>query len=105
MQRAYMSNGYKIFWTDEALSNLEDILEYLKTRWTTKELKKFSKKLEKQLELIKKNPQIFPLSKKRSNIRRSVLTRQVTLYYEIDEKKISIVTLFDTRQDTDKLKI
>ena len=40
---------YKIFWSEEALSNLEEILDYLNERWTEKEINRFKNKLNKQL--------------------------------------------------------
>ncbi len=44
-----MDSKYKIFWTDEAVKNLEDILDYLKNRWTSKEVDNFKIKLSKQI--------------------------------------------------------
>jgi hypothetical protein len=38
---------YKIFWSDESLINLEDILAYLESEWTDKEVLKFKAKLGK----------------------------------------------------------
>ena len=43
-----MKSGLKIRWTEEATKNLENIIIYLETNWTPKELKKFFQKLEKQ---------------------------------------------------------
>jgi hypothetical protein len=34
---------YKIFWTDEALNNLERILDYLQENWTQKEIDKINR--------------------------------------------------------------
>jgi len=33
--------NYKISWTDEAVRNLEQILNYIATNWTDKEVNKF----------------------------------------------------------------
>jgi plasmid stabilization system protein ParE len=33
-----MTNGYKIFWTEFALSELEKTITYLEENWTEKEL-------------------------------------------------------------------
>ena len=44
-----MKNTFKIVWSDEALKNLKGIIEYLENRWTTREIKKFSQLLDKQL--------------------------------------------------------
>jgi len=44
-----MKNGYKIFWTVHALSELEETIAYLEENWTEQELKKFAKELDHTL--------------------------------------------------------
>jgi plasmid stabilization system protein ParE len=100
-----MKSTYKIIWTDEAFKNLENIIAYLEKFWTEKEIRKFARLLDKQLILIKKNPSLYPFSKKSNDIRKSVLTKQITLYYRITETEIYLISLFDSRQNSDKLKI
>ena len=51
-----MKNTYRLIWSDEALNNLKDIIDYLENRWTEREIKKFAQLLDKQLKLIKDNP-------------------------------------------------
>lgn len=46
-----MKSGYKILWTDNALQELEATLNYLKEKWTAKELKNLAVALEKTLQL------------------------------------------------------
>ena len=36
-----MAYEYKIFWTNEAINNLEEILDYLNFRWTEREVNNF----------------------------------------------------------------
>jgi plasmid stabilization system protein ParE len=43
-----MKSGYKILWTDNALQELEATLNYLKEKWTAKELKNLAVALEKK---------------------------------------------------------
>ena len=100
-----MKSTYKIIWTDEAFKNLENIIAYLEKFWTEKEIRKFARLLDKQLLLIRKNPALYPISKKSNEIRKSVLTKQITLYYRIIETQIYLIALFDSRQNPDKLKI
>ena len=99
-----MKNTYKLIWSDEALQNLKRIIDYLEQHWTEKEIKKFSRLLDRQLELIQKNPLLFAKSDKLKNIRKSVLSSQTTIYYRIIKHEIHIVTLFDNRQNPDKLR-
>mgnify|MGYP003617768403 FL=1 len=42
-----MKSGNKILWTDNALQELEATLNYLKEKWTAKELKNLAVALEK----------------------------------------------------------
>ena len=46
-----MKSGYKILWTDNALQELEATLNYLKEKWTAKELKNLAVALEKNFVL------------------------------------------------------
>jgi plasmid stabilization system protein ParE len=54
-----MENTYKLIWSDEALINLKNIIDYLESRWTKREIKRFSQLLDKQLKLIEENPFLF----------------------------------------------
>ena len=51
---------------------------------------------------------LFPISyppfEKFPDIRKCVLTKHISLYYKINNKDIEVLTLFDTRQNPDKLK-
>jgi len=47
-----MAFEYKIVWTNEAIQNLEDILDYLQTVWSECELDHFKDKLSRQIDLI-----------------------------------------------------
>nr|NQU91434.1 type II toxin-antitoxin system RelE/ParE family toxin [Bacteroidota bacterium] len=98
-----MKNTYKLIWSDEALNNLRAIIDYLEYRWTNKEIKKFSQLLVHQLYLIEQNPFLYPLSDRSNGLRKSVLSRQTTIYYQIIGNEIHIITLFDNRQNPNKI--
>mgnify|MGYP000941013281 FL=1 len=93
-----MKSTYKLIWSDEALNNLKGIIDYLENRWTKKEIKKFALLLDKQLKLIEDNPFLFAESDKSNGLRKSVLSKQTTIYYRIIGYEIRIITLFDNRQ-------
>lgn len=63
----------------------------------------FVKKLDHTLEIIRVQPEIFPESKKVKKLRCCVITKQTTLYYRFDSKRVDVVTIFDTRQNPNKL--
>ena len=95
---------YKLFWSKESLSNLDSILSYLESEWTEKELTSFKQKLSKQLELLQKNPKLFPISEIQPRLRKAVLSKQTTIFYEIREFEIHIAYLFSNRMDTKRIK-
>ena len=99
-----MINSYKLVWSDEAINNLRAIIDYLENKWTKNEIKKFSQLLDKRLKLIENNPFLFAESNKSNGLRKSVLSKQTTIYYQVLEYEIRIVTLFDNRQNPNKLK-
>lgn len=75
-----MQSGYKLFWSDRALEDLQNIINYLGEKWTQKEIRNFVRRLDIRLELISTNPRLFPKTVKRKNIRRSVLTKYAVIY-------------------------
>ena len=100
-----MKSGYSIDWSDEALDNLDSIIEYLQNKWTDREISRFFKKLDKHIDLISKNPLLFPVVDLTTNLRRSVLTQQTTIYYAIKNDVIVILSLFDNRKDPKSITI
>jgi len=98
-----MKNTYKLIWSDEALNNLNSIVNYLENRWSEREIKRFAQLLDKQLKLIENNPQLFAESDKSKGLRKSVLSKQTTIYYTIIDSQIRLISLFDNRQNPNKL--
>ena len=93
----------KVVISKTAERKLEKLFEYLIKEWSLKVKKDFVEKLDSSIEIIKNQPEIFPESKKGKSLRKCVVTKQTTIYYRYNSKRINIVTLFDTRQDPNKL--
>ena len=100
-----MKSGYKILWTDHAKSELKETIEYLEKKWTERELRTFSVKLDHTIELISKSPEIFPVSFEKKNIRKAVVEQHNNLYYRINKNSIEIVSLFSNRKNPNKKKV
>jgi plasmid stabilization system protein ParE len=96
--------AYKLIWSEEAVSNLENILNYLGSNWSETENKNFKILLSKNLELISIFPTIFPKSEFAPNLRRAVLSKHISIFYKIIDEAIYIAYLFDNRQDIEGLK-
>ncbi len=94
---------HTVIWSEEAVRNLEGILEYLYSEWTQREVDNFKRLLSKQLLLISNHPLMFPISKFQPRLRKAVLMSKIIVFYEFKEKSIFLVYLFHTSQNPDKI--
>jgi len=99
-----MASDFKIFWTDEAINNLKYILDYLVDKWTQREIDNFKNRLSKLIRLIEQNPNLFPISQYNYRLRKVVLSRQTTIFYEVSGQMIYIVYLFNNKQNIERVK-
>lgn len=83
-----MKSGYDIIWSEEAFKNLEQIIKYLGENLTEKEIKNFIKKLEKRITIISEYPLIFPSTDRIKNLHKSVLTKQIVLYFQFEDESV-----------------
>ncbi|MVN20665.1 type II toxin-antitoxin system RelE/ParE family toxin [Mucilaginibacter arboris] len=100
-----MKNGYKIFWTDYALNELEQTITYLEENWTEKELRNLASKIEETLELLSQNPNLFQRSEIKKDVRRAVVLTHNTLYYRINGDTVEVISFFSNRQNPKKRKL
>ncbi len=88
----------------QAKEDINNILSYLSQNWTQKVVDDFLKKLATFYFIVSINPRIFGYYNKQLNIRKYAITKQNIIYYRISKASVEIVTVFDGRQDTVKLK-
>lgn len=100
-----MKSGFKLMWSESALADLQNTIDYLTENWTERELRNFAQRLDRRISLIITSPNLFPATVKRKNLRRSVLTKHNVIYYKVDKNIITIVAFFDSRQNPKKLKV
>jgi plasmid stabilization system protein ParE len=94
--------SFQVSWSPEAEEKYVQILEYLETKWTQKEVSKFIERIDELTSLLEAFPKLFPYSSSQ-NTYKAVVNRQVSLIYRLKEfSSIEIVTLWDTRQDPEK---
>lgn len=79
---------YNLRWSEEALANLDEIIQDIERKWTEKEVERFKRKLSHLLELIQKAPFIFPVSHRYPNLRKAVLSKQTTIFYKVIDSSV-----------------
>jgi plasmid stabilization system protein ParE len=96
--------GYKVFWTEEAVRNLGEIIDYLYSEWTEKEVVNFKAKLSVKIDLISKNPKMFPVSGFQPRLRKAVLSKQTSIFYEFKNDTIYLAYIFVNFRSHERLK-
>ncbi len=94
----------KVIWSPSAEKDFELILDYLQLKWNNKIINSFINKIDDNINLILEDYKIFPVINEELQIRKSVISKQNTLYYREKSGNLEIVRLFDSRQDPNKLK-
>ena len=96
----------EIILSPEAENKLEEITEYLLSEWGNKVKKDFLSKLTSKIEQISLQPESCPKSKELGGVYKCVVTKHNTFYYRINSNKniLEVITIFDTRQNPNKLK-
>jgi plasmid stabilization system protein ParE len=93
-----------IIFSKNAEKSLFELFEYLEIKWSKKVKDKFISNLDKVIYLIQIEPETFPKSELNKNYRKCVLSKQTTIYYKFNTKRIEIIAFFDTRQNPNKIK-
>ena len=97
----------KVFWTQTALNNLEDIFEYYKINASIKVARNLVKKIIETTIILQNSPKIGrieDLLKDRIFEYRFLVIKNCKIIYWIEDNYIKIATVFDTRQNPQKLK-
>ena len=90
--------------TRRAGERIEKLLEYLETNWSSKASADFLESFERAILLIQSHPASFPKSSVIKGLHKCVVSKQSTIYYTFDKDFVYIITLFDSRQNPQKLK-
>jgi plasmid stabilization system protein ParE len=89
----------EIRWTTRADIKLDQLIIYLESEWVESVVKAFMTKLYDFLEILSEFPEIGSMQYPEKNIRGFSLTKQVSIFYEIDGNQIILLDLFDNRSD------
>ncbi len=92
------SSSYSVEYTEQALFNAREIVAYLSSSFSQKEVSAFYKYLADFEKLIIKYPNLFKKSRK-INSRRAVLSKELSVFYTVEVNKIIVLAIFDNRWD------
>lgn len=96
----------KIFWTEFAINQLEQIFDYYKYKASIKVAKKIAHQIVNSTIYLETNPLIGPrepLLENRKNEYRYLVEGNYKIIYFIEENYIKISSIFDCRQNPTKM--
>ena len=88
----------EVRWAKEAEFTFDNIVSLIKNNWGEQSSDKFTLKTKKILNSISLHPFMFPESGI-DNVRKAVITKQTSLFYEVFPDMILLVFFWDNRQD------
>lgn len=88
----------EVYWTKTAERKLADIVAYLQKRWGDPSARSFVRKTFGTIEIIAEFPEVGSLDCD-TGIRAFLIVKQVTLLFRVEGNRLTIVTLFDNRQN------
>jgi len=95
----------EVYLSNQAKTKLKTLLDYLLENWNYKVQRNFIAKFNSKINQISIQPKSCPQSKVIDGFHKCIVSKQTVFYYRIKNKsEIEIVSVFDTRQNPDKLK-
>lgn len=96
----------EIIWTERAHRSSENIIDYLLTYFSEREVSRFISKVNDKIGFIASNPRMYPPAVKRKNIHSTSILRRTKMFYQYypRKKSIAILLFWDMRQDPKRLK-
>ena len=79
------------------------VVIYLASHWGDKVLDKFITRYEKIISILEEDAIRYPFVDGSTTVRKCVLTEHNIIYFIDSDEMVKIITVFDTRQDPDKL--
>jgi plasmid stabilization system protein ParE len=92
----------KINWSTRADIKLDQLIIYLQSEWGESVVQAFMRKLYDFLEILSEFPEIGSMQYPEKQIRGFALTKQVSIFYRVDEDQIVLLDFFDNRSDPKK---
>jgi plasmid stabilization system protein ParE len=90
----------RIIFSDDAIEILLSITNYIENKWGARQADKFLEKVDKTLDLTSKNPYMFKVSSIQDDVRKGLISKQTSFFYEIYENEIFILFFWDNRQES-----
>lgn len=90
---------YEVVLSDTAIDTFEAIFDQISTRWSERIAKKFETKVFRTLDILSKKPLILKEIDAHSNVRKGLIDKNCSFFYEVSPSQIQILFFWDNRQE------
>ena len=92
--------AFEIVWTERAINGFDEVMFYLKTHWTEREVKNFIQETQEFLDLLSSHPYLLQRTSKYKNVYRGPLNKLTLITYRVKTRKnqIEIINIRDARR-------
>jgi len=95
----------EIIWSPLSVSDIENTIEYLSDAWNEQVINEFLDEVDLSLQHIALYPRLYPVINKKMKVRKCVVSKHNTIFYQEKKSTIQLLRIFDTRQHPEKLKL
>ena len=92
----------KVIWSENSYQNSIEIKHYLQDKFTEKEIEVFYSLLSTFEEAVSIFPKLYPITKRKSQIRRAVLSKVLSVFYKVNKNQIEVLSILDNRTNLSK---
>jgi plasmid stabilization system protein ParE len=93
----------QVYLSPLAAFKLQKLFAYLDEHWGESVRRRFQEQLNRFMENLSRFPGICPKMEEFPNLHRCVVTQQNSLVYRVNDDAIEVVTVFDNRQDPERI--
>ena len=93
----------KVYLSPLAEKKLSLLLEYIEHKWAKKERDEFLERILNSFKRVAIHPESSPKSQTFPNLFKCVVSKQTSFFYRFNSDDLEIITVFDNRQDPDKI--
>jgi len=93
----------KVLLTKSAAIDYENIIDYLINDWSIEVALNFAERFDEVLISLSVEPGRFPYFDKIKQVQRCIVTKHNILYFQETADFVKVITVFDTRQNPERL--
>ncbi len=94
---------YQISWTHKARETYNQNLDYLLQNWEDKVYYDFVNRVEVVVDHLRQNPKMFVAIDANRNIYRCVVTKHISLFYQLIGNSVLLLLFWNNFQEPEKL--